>query len=164
MQLIWNKTFIPDEDYIRSPLYETSLHHYNDNGLSINIDIHMTIAIDKKKNCYLLFIWDTTPGIRTIDKTTFIPDIPIYKYDLSSILIFAHDFLDKFIIDRYKDYYHVDNLSDTECIVNLKYNPHKCGNCKYLINKDYRYNSGTCQINRIFRRFTDICIHEEEML
>lgn len=101
MQLIWNKTFLPDEDYIRSPLYETSLHHYNDNGLSINVDIHMTIAIDKKDNCYLLFIWDTTPGIRNNDKTTLIPDIPLYRYDLSSILVFAHDFLDKFIIDRY---------------------------------------------------------------
>jgi hypothetical protein len=102
MQLIWKKSYLPDEDYISSPLYETSLHHYNDNGLSINVDIHMTIAINKKYNCYQLFIWDTTPGIRDNDETTLIPNIPLYRYDLSSILIFAHDFLEKFIIDRYQ--------------------------------------------------------------
>ena len=123
MQLIWNKTFLPDEDYIRSPLYETSLHHYNDNGLSINVDIHMTIAIDKKDNCYLLFIWDTTPGIRDNDKTTLIPDIPLYRYDLSSILIFAHDFLDKFIIDRYGYILKDDPLRNQKLRIN--YTPNK---------------------------------------
>lgn len=62
------------------------------------------------------------------------------------------------------DYYHLDNMPDPECTVKLKDNPHKCGNCKYLIFKDYKHNSGTCTINRLERSFTDICTHEEDKM
>lgn len=151
MQLIWNKTFLPDENYIRSPLYETSLHHYNDNGLSINVDIHMTIAIDKKDNCYLLFIWDTTPGIRDNDKTTLIPDIPLYKYDLSSILIFAHDFLDKFIIDRYG---YILNRKNTHA----KKVTQICNLCDHFICDDVEHLVGHCNELNITRCSGDLCI------
>lgn len=61
------------------------------------------------------------------------------------------------------DYYHIADMSDPECIVKIKENYHKCGDCKYLIFKDYRYNSGTCRICRLHRMFTDRCVHEEEM-
>lgn len=50
-----------------------------------------------------------------------------------------------------KDYYSLDDL-------------HKCGNCRYLIFKDYKHNSGTCTINRLERSFTDICTHEEDKM
>ena len=102
MQLKWKKTFLPEEDFIRSPLYETSFHFYNDNNLSLDVDIHVTIAIDKKDECYILFLWDNTAGIRDIDKCLLIPDIPLKKYDLNSILIFAHEFIDHYMIDRYQ--------------------------------------------------------------
>lgn len=62
-----------------------------------------------------------------------------------------------------KDYYSLDDLPKEEVKVELKYNPHKCGNCRYLIFKDYKHNSGTCTINRLERSFTDICTHEEEI-
>lgn len=101
MQLKWKKTFLPEEDFIRSPLYETSFHFYNDNNLSIDVDIHVTIAIDKKNECYILFLWDNTAGIRDIDKSLLIPDIPLKKYDLNSILIFAHTFIDRYMVKRY---------------------------------------------------------------
>ena len=60
-------------------------------------------------------------------------------------------------------YYHIDQLPDPECTVNIKDNPHKCGNCKYLIFKDHRHNEGLCRITRLNRRYTDLCVHEEEM-
>ena len=102
MQLKWKKTFLPEEDFIRSPLYETSFHFYNDNNLSIDVDIHVTIAIDKKDECYILFLWDNTDGILLEDNTTVIPDIPLKKYDLNSILVFAHQFIDHYMINRYQ--------------------------------------------------------------
>lgn len=102
MQLKWKKTLLPEEDFIRSPLYETSFHFYNDNNLSIDVDIHVTIAVDKKEECYILFLWDNTDGILLQDKTIVIPDIPLNKYDLNSILVFAHQFIDHFMIHRYQ--------------------------------------------------------------
>jgi hypothetical protein len=101
MQLKWKKTFLPEEDFTRSPLYETSFHFYNDNNLSIDVDIHVTIAVDKNYECYRLFLWDNTAGIRNIDKSLEIPDIPLKKYDLNSILIFAHWFIDQYMMYRY---------------------------------------------------------------
>lgn len=101
MQLKWKKTFQPGEDFIRSPLYETSFHFYNDNNLSLDVDIHVTIAIDKNDECYILFLWDNTAGIRDIDKCLLIPDIPLKKYDLNSILVFAHEFIDNYMMIRY---------------------------------------------------------------
>lgn len=101
MQLKWKKTFNPEEDFIRSPLYETSFHFYNDNNLSLDVDIHVTIAIDKHDECYILFLWDNTDGILLKDKTTVMPDIPLKKYDLNSILVFAHWFIDCYMIRRY---------------------------------------------------------------
>ena len=100
MQLKWKKTFLPEEDFIRSPLYETSFHFYNDNNLSIDVDIHVTIAVDKKEECYILFLWDNTDGILLQDKEIVIY-IPLNKYDLNSILVFAHQFIDHFMIKRY---------------------------------------------------------------
>ena len=38
-----------------------------------------------------------------------------------------------------------------------------CGNCSHLILKDYEHQDGTCRVTRQHRRFTDICVHEEEM-
>jgi len=103
MQLKWKKTFLPEEDFIRSPLYETSFHFYNDNNLSIDVDIHVTIAVDKKDECYILSLWDNTDGILLQDKAIVVPDIPLNKYDLNSILVFAHEFIDHFMmITRYQ--------------------------------------------------------------
>lgn len=61
------------------------------------------------------------------------------------------------------DYYQLDQLPDPECTVKFKDNPHKCGNCKYLIFKDHRHNEGLCRITRLHRCYTDLCVHEEEM-
>lgn len=60
-------------------------------------------------------------------------------------------------------YYDMNQLHTDECIVKVKDNPHKCGNCKYLIFKDHRHNEGLCRITRLQRRCSDICVHEEEM-
>lgn len=61
------------------------------------------------------------------------------------------------------EYYQLDSLPDPECNVKFKYNPHKCGNCRHLIFKDYKHNEGLCRLTRLNRCFTDICVHEEEM-
>ena len=63
-----------------------------------------------------------------------------------------------------KDYYSLDDLPKEEVKVELKDNPHKCGNCKYLIFKDYDHKDGTCRVTRVHRRFNDICVHGEEIL
>ena len=62
-----------------------------------------------------------------------------------------------------KDYYSLDELP-REYILKLKNNPHKCGDCRYLIFKDYKHHSGTCTINRLERSFSDICTHEEDKM
>lgn len=63
-----------------------------------------------------------------------------------------------------KEYYSIEDLPKEEVKVELKDNPHKCGKCRYLIFKNYKYNSGTCRICRLHRSFTDICVHEEDKI
>ena len=60
------------------------------------------------------------------------------------------------------EYYHLDQLPDSECIVKFKDNTRICGNCKHLIFKDYKHHVGICRLIRLNRRFTDLCVHEEE--
>lgn len=118
-----------------------------------------------------------------IEVSTYSPIlVPWYDCEVSSIEPYDHDVIqvwldsDVFLYTYYKKFLHIKNIDDNETHANKVTKEdikkldntdssddyHKCGNCKYLINKDYRYNSGTCEICRIFRRFTDICIHEEE--
>ena len=63
-----------------------------------------------------------------------------------------------------KDYYSLEDLPKEEVTVEFKDNPHKCGNCKYLIFKDYDHKDGTCRVTRVHRRFNDLCVHEDEIL
>lgn len=59
-----------------------------------------------------------------------------------------------------KDYYSLEqDLPDIDLTVEFKDNPHKCGNCKYLIFKDHEHKDGTCRVTRLHRRFTDLCVH-----
>lgn len=39
-----------------------------------------------------------------------------------------------------------------------------CGNCHHLIFKDYKERTGSCRLTRLYRRFTDICVHEEDKM
>lgn len=45
----------------------------------------------------------------------------------------------------------------------VKDNPYTCGNCRFLIFKDYEHHDGSCSITRLHRNFEDPCVHEEEM-
>lgn len=37
-----------------------------------------------------------------------------------------------------------------------------CGNCKYLILRNHKYDSGYCQLTRLRRKYYDTCVHEDE--
>lgn len=39
----------------------------------------------------------------------------------------------------------------------------RCMDCNHLIFKDYKERCGQCRLTRLYRRFSDICLHEEEM-
>lgn len=43
------------------------------------------------------------------------------------------------------------------------YSVKHCMNCKHLIFKQYDNRRGYCRILRMHRRFSDPCVHEEEM-
>lgn len=60
-------------------------------------------------------------------------------------------------------YYHLDQLPDSDCIVKFNEDYFKCGNCHHLIFRDYKHNEGLCNITRLYRCFSDRCVHEEEM-
>ena len=66
------------------------------------------------------------------------------------------------IINR-NNYYSLEDLPKEEVKVELKDNPHKCGNCRYLIFKDYGGERGFCHLLRVYRYFWDPCVHKEEM-
>lgn len=38
-----------------------------------------------------------------------------------------------------------------------------CGNCNHLIFKDYKERTGSCRLTRLYRRFSDICVNDEDM-
>ena len=40
----------------------------------------------------------------------------------------------------------------------------RCGNCRYLIFKDYKEQTGSCRLTRLYRRFEDLCVHDEEIM
>lgn len=77
-------------------------------------------------------------------------------FDLSDLLVKCHR-----KIERYDKYYHLDQLSDSECTVKFKENI--CGTCHHLIFKDFRHREGLCNLCRLHRCFDDPCVHEEEM-
>lgn len=56
-----------------------------------------------------------------------------------------------------------DNTQISEPYMKVKGGEFTCGNCKHLIFKDYKECTGSCRLTRLYRRFTDRCIHEEEM-
>ena len=46
----------------------------------------------------------------------------------------------------------------------LEENYNKCGNCHHLIFKDYHHNQGLCNLTRLYRCFTDRCVHDEDIM
>ncbi len=79
-------------------------------------------------------------------------------FDFSSFLAKCHR-----KIERWEEYYHLDKLSNHDCIVKVKDNFRTCGNCSHLIFKDYEHHEGTCSVTRLHRNFESPCVHEEEM-
>lgn len=115
-------------------------------------------------NGFLLGVWfceDLRKQIGDLDIKLY--EYMFYKAErfLTGIGIKIEEALDKTVGTL--TYYDLDQLPDSECTVKLKVNPHKCGNCKYLIFKDYRHGDGTCCITHRFKSFYDRCDHEEEM-
>lgn len=56
------------------------------------------------------------------------------------------------------------SLSNNEYIVKDNENFNKCGNCKNLICKDVIHHEGICKLTRLYRRFTDLCVHDEDIM
>ena len=111
-----------------------------DNTVLIRIDRFDKYGFSSKQNMFCTACWDNTSH-----------EVKITKEDISKNT-------------DSKDYYSLErDLPDIDLTVEFKDNPHRCGNCSYLILKDYDHQDGTCRITRQHRRFTDICLHEEEM-
>lgn len=71
-----------------------------------------------------------------------------------------------YLFERYIDKYNSEVMdgSDDKCIVKVKEDYNKCGNCKHLIFKDYRERTGACRLTRLYRRFEDLCVHDEDIM
>lgn len=44
------------------------------------------------------------------------------------------------------------------------YHGRHCMDCNHLIFKDYKERTGCCRLTRLYRRFSDICVYEEEKI
>lgn len=112
--------------------------------------IHEHITDPCEYRCYLLYICERQINI-VGDRLTHA----------------ARTALDKMVCTRdYSSgkYYDLDRLPDPHCTVDLKENYNKCGNCHHLIFKDHKHNEGLCNLTRLHRCFSDLCVHDEDIM
>lgn len=133
---------------------------YDSDNLSWTSNDGYQIWLDSNINAYKLYnhndfcirVWLCEDLRKEIEDL----DIKLYEY----VFYKAERF-----ITLMNDYYYLDQLPDPECTVKIKIkdNARTCGNCNHLIFKDYKERTGSCRLTRLYRRFSDCCLHEEEM-